>query len=423
MNFIRTNIIFVIVMSIVTLGALYLIYLDISIHSEITEANQVTQTSNSEIANAQKKPKSRGKAMPGDKDVEAIKDDTRILMGKTRDLQRIFGNPYRNPMLSFAKAIKVTEDYLREKLKALYEDEKNKVKTSEILIPLLLKEVAAEKKISNIDEIFRKVFVKQAQNLTEENLESSPSSGHVLLGLSLGLSRQMTPTKASIHLNMMQGKMFSQYLIPGVKTLAGVQNFTYNEFVQRPPSGEQIEDILEMLPIFEDIFRVRMRKIGIGEVVSFRRLSVFPTVVSDVYREYKFTTTIRGPIDSVRKFIRNLQKAYEDNHVYVVTWVKVSSDDSAREIDELRKLLESTDDNVNARELGSVKTIRKKSSGSRGRSARNRRGSSSGDNTGSPASRKDYAKVLIGNDANNVTAEISFSYYIYVGERINKKNG
>ena len=423
MNFIRTNIIFVIVMSIVTLGALYLIYLDISIHSEITEANQVTQTSNSEIANAQKKPKSRGKAMPGDKDVEAIKDDTRILMGKTRDLQRIFGNPYRNPMLSFAKAIKVTEDYLREKLKALYEDEKNKVKTSEILIPLLLKEVAAEKKIANIDEIFRNVFVKQAQNLTEENLESSPSSGHVLLGLSLGLSRQMTPTKASIHLNMMQGKMFSQYLIPGVKTLAGVQNFTYNEFVQRPPSGEQIEDILEMLPIFEDIFRVRMRRIGIGEVVSFRRLSVFPKVVSDVYREYKFATTIRGPIDSVRKFIRNLQKAYEDNHVYVVTWVKVSSDDSAREIDELRKLLGSTDDNVTARELGSVKTIRKKSSGSRGRSARNRRGSSSGDNTGSPASRKDYAKVLIGNDANNVTAEISFSYYIYVGERINKKNG
>ena len=109
--------------------------------------------------------------------------------------------------------------------------------------------------------------------------------------------------------------------------------------------------------------------------------------------------------------------------MYVVTWVKVTSDDSAREIDELRKQLGSTDDNVTARELGSVKTIRNKSSGSRGRSARNRRGSSSGDNTGSPASRKDYAKVLIGNDANNVTAEISFSYYIYVGERINKKNG
>lgn len=406
MNFIKSNIIFTIVMSLTLLGALYLIYLDISKHSAITEANHVTSQSNQEFDSALRKGANR----PVDLNVKMINEDTEILKVKAKELQRIFGNTFRNPMLKFAASVGETEDNLRKMLRELYEDEKNKVKTSQVLIPLLLDNVAKNKKLSRdrVNELFKNNFINEAQKRTIEDLDFV--NGHETLGLALGMSRQMVPTIAGVHLRLMQGKMLRQYLIPGVKTLEGVQNYTYNQFVQRPPSGADVEDILEMLPIYEDIFRFRMKAAGLTDVISFKREG-FPTVVSDVYREVKFEATVRGSIDSVRKFAHLLQNAYRDNHVYALTWVSITGDDSVREVQELRSKLADTE--KNQQNVLADRTKRRK------RSPRSTRKRNTAMLRKLDPSNKEYGKALIG-VGKSVTASVKFSYFIYVGEKITR---
>ena len=425
MNFIRANIVFVIVMSLATVGALYLIYLDISIHSVITEANEVTRKSNEDFERALRSGRNR----PVDLNVKMINEDTRILTGKVKQLPRIFGSPYRNAMLKFASALNVTEDDLRERLRKLFEDENNKVKTPEILVPLLLQELAKEKKISpdEIKKIFNTVFIPEAQKNTLENLDKT-NSGYVPLGIALGLTRQMTPTVAWSYLREMQGILYTRRLIPGVKTMTGVQNFTYNEFVERPPSGEQVEDILEVFPIYEDLFNVRMRRSGaakdvsntfqIGEILSLQRVPRQPQIVADVFKEYRFEMQFRASMGSVREFIKRLLEAHKENRVYILNWVSVTADDSIREVSDLRTKLASS--------RGGQNEDISRDSGDRGRrssrSKKSRRVKTVYSSDGEDADKSfsaDYAKVVIG-AGKNVTATIRFSYFIYVGERLNR---
>lgn len=413
MNFVRANIVFVIVMSLALLGALYLIYLDISIHSVITEANEVTRKSNEDFERSLR----TGKNRPVDLNVKMIDEDTRILSGKVKQLQRIFGAPYRAAMLDFAKALNVTEDDLRGKMKRLYEDENNKIKTPEKLVPLLFQELAKEKKLTpeQLDSIFRKTFAEKVQKKTLENLDRDLHVGRILLGVSLGLSRQMVPTVAWDYLRTLQAELSRRGLIPGVKSLAGVQNFTYNEFVVRPPSGADVEDILEVFPIYEDLFCSRMEKTGIVEVVSLTRSPRQPQVVADVFREYRFEMTFRGSTESVREFCKRLLEAHKENRVYILNWVSIVADDSIREVEEARKNLSSSarnpEENMSS-DPGSTRENRRRSR----RSRKKKQFYAASERKIDPGS-KDYAKVLIG-AGKNVTATIKFSYFIYVGERL-----
>lgn len=422
MNFIRANIVFTIIMSLALLGAIYLIYLDISIHSVITEANRVTKESNEQFERSLR----GGKNRPGDLNVKMINEDSRILTGKVKSLQRIFGNTYRNAMLKFASAVNCSEDELHIWLKEICDDEKNKMKSTEGLIKLLLDKIVQEKKlkIEKVSELFRKNFIDEAQKRTVEDVDEN--KGYVFLGLALGLPRRMTPTNARERLNQTQGQMLLQYMIPGVKKLSRVQEFTYSEFVEKTPSGQQVEDILEMLPVFEDIFRFRMKESGLSDVLSFSRESDVPGVVSEVYREYKFKTEVAGSIDSVRKFVRLLLDAYKDNHVYVINWVSIVAKDSVKEIENLKSKLPESMEDSDEFDLSSLRTREQKRNARSSKSSRRRRSSSSSSSSKKkaftavkdPAS-KEYGKVLIGADR-NVTATIHFSYFIYVGERINR---
>ncbi len=80
-----------------------------------------------------------------------IHADTEKLKLKTVALQRIFGKPYRKAMLAFAASVKSSEDELYAKFSALFNDEKEKVKTADALVPKLLESLEKEKNISKED--------------------------------------------------------------------------------------------------------------------------------------------------------------------------------------------------------------------------------------------------------------------------------
>ena len=424
MNFFKKNIIFTIVIFMTLLGALYLIYLDWTNHDAISEANETTRQNQENFDNAFKKGNK-----PVDLNIQMIKADTEDLRKRTVSLQRIFGNPYRKALLKFAAGLKVSEDELYERLKKLYEDDNEKVKKAEILIPKLFAGLEKDKKISSADVMNEyKKFISDVQMETVEDFPSL-TAGYDILGDALGLPRTMSPSIAHVYLGQMQRKLLSQRLIPGVTRLETVQNFTFNQFIQTFPSTSDVEDILNTMPIYEDIFR-RMNACRLETVEAFERNGPPTKLAGDKYLAYNFTTTVTGSIDSVRNFMNNLLDAYKENRVYVITWVSLTSPASSAEVEDVRKKLLGEGDQRSPTENDEFSPENRPPS-------RRRRGSSRGPRPGGNQPRRrslqvkqplsemeaemqpDYGSVLIGKNR-NINAVLKFRYYRYVGERLKK---
>ena len=223
MNFIKKNIIFSIVAAVTILGSLFLIYLDWTQHTAISEANAITQDSQQKFDEAFLKGNK-----PVDLNIKMIKEDTAELEKRTAALQRIFGKPYRKALLGFAASLKVSEDELYARMKKLFEADTNTAKTADALIPLLFAELEKEKKLPK-DSIKNNQFMKFVSDVFLETVEKADrneliATGYDIMGSALGLQRMMGLSQAHKYLNNMQNEIRLRGLIPGVNSLETVQN-------------------------------------------------------------------------------------------------------------------------------------------------------------------------------------------------------
>ena len=426
MNFLKKNIIFTIVAVITILGSLVLSYLDWTRHVAITEANAVTQESQEKFDAAFK---SGNKQV--DLNIKMIQNDTAELRKRTSALQRIFGKPYRKALLTFASSLKVSEDELYERMKKLFESDTGTAKTAEALVPLLFAELEKEKKLPK-DSIKNSHFMKFVSDVFLDTVEKADKNdligtGYDIFGVALGLQRTMSPSKAHVYLSQMQSEIRSRGLIPGVNSLEAVQNFTFNQYVQTFPSNEAVVDILNTMPIFEDIFR-RMRNSHLDRVDDFKRIGPPTKLNGDKYLCYEFTANVVGTMDSIRKFLNNLLDAYKDNRVYVVTWVSLTSEGSSAEVNQLRGQLFGNEpaNNPQGDEMAPPEEGRR-------RNTRRRRPPRRPPVAGQTSSGRmfkilteeevealpDYGQVRIGKNL-NVSAVLRFKYYNYVGDSLKK---
>ena len=393
MNFIKKNIIFFIVCSLTLLASLYLIYLDLEKHSLIAKANAETEESRQK---ADKAYKGRGNR-PVDPNVKMIASDTEIVKQRTAVLQRIFGKPYRNALITFAREIGMTEDELLSKFRDFYESDEQKDKSPEVLIPDFKKSLGDERKV---EAAFNR-FIETVQKITVEPLTGQAAID--IFAVALGLPRSMNSSSCHVLLATMQRNIFDRRNIPGVLSIQTVRDFTYDQYVQTPPPLSAIPDILIMMPIYEDIF-YRMRLSKLANVQAFTRLNN-GVAHSDKYR-------VTGDLDSIRKFVNNLHEAYKENQVYVVTWVSLTSH-TDQEVAQARALV--------ANDVGGGPLNARFNQPSPTPSRSNRPSSEENEAHLPLEERSAYGRVIIGSNR-QVTAELEFDYYIFVGDRLGKTN-
>ena len=386
MNFLKKNIIFIIVCSLTLLGSLYLVYLDWDKHSKIAEANINIEENKQKIDSAYK-----SKLRPVDPNVKMISSDTEIVKQRTNALQRIFGKPYRKGLIAFAKALNMSEEELIARFKELYSNESQKDKSPDTLIPLFKKQLGDKVKV---DAAFN-LFVDEVQKNTVENLRGSSSND--IFAVALGVPRNMNSSSCHVLLATMQQAILDRRNIPGVSNLDTVRAFTYNQYIQTPPPLSKIPEILKMMPIFEDIF-YRMRISGINALVSFQKMND-GVAYSDKFIKYSFRVKVTGPIDSIRKLVNILHEAYQDNRVYVVNWIALTSDTEA-EVADARALITDNDQPSRSSRQENV----------------------SQPNLNLPLEeRPDYGRVIIGN-RKDITADIEFDYYVFTGDQLDKQS-
>ena len=411
--FIKKNIIFVIVCSITLIASIFLIYLDLAKHSEIVAANEVTLKNQQDHDNAYRKGNK-----PVELNIEMIKKDTETLRKKTEELQRIFGKPYRKAMQNFAKNLNYSENELYAIFKELYQNPDEPNKTAENLVSKLFKKMEEDKTKNltkeKIEDALHK-FIAEVQKNTVEDL--TYESGRAILASALGLQRNMNAAMTHVYLTQMQNNFYKQRLIPGVRTLQEVQDFTFNQFTQTLPSGDAIPDILNTMPIFEDIF-FRMKNAKLTSVDKFSRSK--PVKLSDKYDSYEFKMDITGSLESIRTFINDLQNAYLANRVYVITWIAIEAKKSTDEVDSIRKQLmgeeNANDQNrniMNNDRFGRQNRNRNANNNMNSRK-RNRRARQQLDQT-EIEMQSSYGKTVIGIEK-NVNATVEFKYYVFTGD-------
>lgn len=354
MNFIKSNIIFVIIMAVTLIGSAYLIYINIEKHIAINKINEETQADQKQLDTAIKHP-----IKPVEMNITKLAEDTEHLQKLVLDLQRIFGNPYRNALLNFAKNIKMSESELKAMYRDLFNKTENKEeKTAEKLTNKFFDELIKAKKI---DEITRNKafdqFINDAQKETIETLDRG--KGNIFFGIAMGIPRTMNPTATKTYLGVMQSNMLRQHIIPGVETMKEVCDFTFNQFIERVPAPSEIPDILFAMPMYEHIFDC-MRNAGISKIINFSKDNI--PVTEGSYKKYTFHTTFISTLDAARKFAEQLQNAYKNNRVYIITWISIKSNESQNEVNDLKTKMkaETSSDGIGYNTGKSGKSRRKR---------------------------------------------------------------
>ena len=422
MNFLKKNIIFTIVMVLTLLAAVYLIYLDWTKHDDVSNANSQTQEFQEKYDNAFKSG-----IKPLANNIKMIKEDTEDLQKRTCQLQRIFGKPYRKALLRFAGLLKVSEDDLYALMKRVFENDEIKEKVAELLVPKFFAELEKEKKLTH-EQVMQayKEFVSfvQSESLEEfKDFERKPETAYEVLAAALGLQRVMKTDRAQKYMEDIQRRFRLKGLIPGVKNMKDIRNFTFN--FDAPPSETEVVDILNTMPIYEDIFN-RMSASRLELVNAFARERNQPvTLPGEKYLSYEFNTTVTGSMESVRNFINSLLNAYKDNRVYTVTWISMTSQDTQDEVEKMRNKLnprsqaDRDDDEQDGPERREGPRRRQPRRPPPGRNRPPRRETANQNQAQQADSELDaYGYTVIGK--NRVTAVIRFKYYMYVGDRLKK---
>ncbi|MBR2364519.1 MAG: hypothetical protein IKA79_04900 [Lentisphaeria bacterium] len=458
MMFLKKNILFFSVFTVVFAISLVLLVMDASLYSEILDDQEkITKT------NEDYKKEYGAKVKPVRQNAEMINEDTVELKGQVVKLQRRFGAPYRKFLLKFSADTGISEDQIMETFRTHFADYKvkngDKEETlGEILnrppyaikrelnhvffgfmdafrdkLAMILTRRAAEEAAKKAQKEFDPESVKEpsaadrdkinkAYDRFFENIISTPQFTvedlapldeiakrrlrNDIFASALGLPRTQEPLECQTYLLNMQLAFVAKRLIPGVTDIETLRKFTYDQYVNSAPVAQNIPEIYQAMPVFEDIGR-RLRNVTSGaiEVTDMSKNGPTPSPVSDKYLRYTFKLKVNCTMESIREFVNKLHAAYVDDRIYAVRWVSLSAG-SEGELDELKKILQDNN--------SSVQNTR---TGRRIQNRRNVQREAAGIAPYLDPRDLRYATPIVGKNR-SVTAEIDFDYYIYIGERV-----
>ena len=349
--------------------------------------------------------------IPSKKNYEKITHDAIVIEGKTKELQQIFGKPYRKAVTAMENALGIKHDELIELWKTTYKDEADKGSPRELIYNRFFAKLEQNEEIGR-DKVkkAKKVFVDTVRAESVEPLNDANIDGCIMEAL--GLPRKMEPIPCKRYMLDMQDNLI-QYMLntenddedpfvfgTGTK-VDTVKKLTFDKFEGAAlPRPDEVSYIFKHLKLIEDLL-IRLKKAGVQQLNAITKTSLKGETNTD-YMVFTYTIKITAPIDAVRSFMNSLLKAYKDNRIYIVKSMILSSEEDVTAII-------NSDLSANAMQQGGE-----------------RKGyglpSSAGGNLSK--SNQAIAKVgvpIIGNNK-AVTAEITFKYVIYIGDELTEND-
>lgn len=360
------NIPLIVVLVLTVLVSLFLIYLVVQKHGQVSQINTKIEEYKKILEDANK----RKPPAPVTENYKNITIDTEKVAMEKFLLQHRFGHFYRKPLLHLANAIGIEGKELDKKFSEYYnalpEDRKLEIAGSKELIADFLsgkdrakldfekaryRDYLNESSLlkafseyysslpneqrgniiggSNDKVLLSKFLEKYDPAKVKKGLEEflseisamtvepvTANNVHEFILAALGLPRTAFVTYYKGNLRNLQNLFYTKNIVPGAETMADVEKFTFKENFQ--PSQKQIPLVIRQMVIREDLFK-RLRAAGPVQLIEISETT--PPLIGqkqDPYLIYDYSVTVQAPMDTLRKLINIFQEAYRDNVVYVI---------------------------------------------------------------------------------------------------------
>ena len=333
-NFIKNNIVLVIVAGITLAAVGVLAYMVIREHSSMQEYIHETDTLKNQIKDLIKQ-----KPAPVEGNLDKIKRDTQKYKDKFKEIRILFGMPLYPAAKKFAEDMGTNIEEFQTKFSTFWESNKASGVTRDQVYRMFKNSFNApdkwDKAIQN--------FTVEAQKCTSELIDEN-NADEILLS-ALGLERNLSGSKVKCDAFMrgIRWKLLDLYGGDKEKKIEKIEfgptasSFSFDS--KSLPDKDAIPFIVKCWAAVDDLAK-RIAGSGITYLESFEKESLAGRVVGN-YTYYRFTIIVQGDLASIRKLVDVLYKAYVDRRVYIVRGISLAkvNDDAERLIVEAERTL------------------------------------------------------------------------------------
>jgi len=391
MDFVKKNVVLVIVLAITFIICAVLLFLVFQKHGELQKSMKQVVDIREEIHTLIKQSPA-----PLKENLDMINDDTRIMKEKADEINRVFGQPYRSALLAFAAAAGMTEDEFISKFKDFWGREARKGSNRYQLLFKFKKEFELAKWAKCMD-----AFIKAAQNETVEPLDDTNVDD--LFMASLGLPRVMSNMSCKTYMiSKMQPNLVKMLEESPSIICTDVSKFSFEEFDNKMPLEEHIPYILRHWTVIDDLVK-RIKASGITSFDNLTKLNGLSGELDKEFLKLRYSITVTGSQDSVRSLVNSMMSAYKTNRVYIIKSMTLE-----KVLDEAKEITDSREGRSSKPSFLPPGILQPA-----GTAAPGTEGAATDEENLPLEKRKDYGIILFG-DNKNIKVVIEFEYVIYI---------
>ena len=396
MNILKKNILLVVVLSITLMLAGGLIFY-------VVKATGKMKKSSASVEELRKKINELNEQTPAPvrKNLERIANDHVMIAKKVKEIQPIFGTPYKVALERFAKELEKTPAQLKKEWKKIFRTEIKKGGHRSLIFVKYLSNYDSAK-MADALKAFREADKDSLEVINETNI-----NGCIMEAL--GLSRKMDEISCRKHIQDMQiaTVRHMQKLknpndpneVPFTFKDATAEKLSFEKFDDAMPRPDEVPFIFKHWRMIEDVFK-RIKISGITSIESIKKVNLLKgKTVAKKYLVFTYTINIKGSQNSMRAFLNSLMDAHKDNKIYIIRSISLEVNDEASPI------------------LGGKAD--QKAVNARARGVRRRRPGLEVEEE--VVEEKLEVNIPVIGVSNTVTAEITFDYIIFIGNEIRVK--
>jgi hypothetical protein len=330
MNIIKKNILLVAVLAITLILAGVLIFF-------VIKATGTMKNSATAVEDLRKKINELNEQSPAPvkKNLDRILNDQKMIAKKVKDIQPIFGIPYKEPLERFAQELNKDVAELKKEWKKRYRIEIKKGGHRSLIFVKYLSTFDSTKMVKALEAFASAVNKNSLEIINETNINGSIMEA-------LGLPRKMDEISCKQHIRDMQidvvnymktlKKPNDSKEIPFTFKDETVEKLSFEKYDDAMPRPDEVPFIFKHWKMIEDVF-VRLKTSGISYLESIKRDNLLKgTTVAKQYLVFSYTLKIKGSQNAVRAFLNSLMDAHKDDKIYIIRSLSLESTDDAASI-------------------------------------------------------------------------------------------
>ena len=319
-KFIKKNIFMLIFMLMSLVGVVALLIMVLFEHQSMKEYDKKKKELLDKIHTIVKQ-----KYTPVKVNITRINKDIAGYNQEIKKIQKKFGHPYALALKSFAEVVDINLNEFKEKFGTYWKDEEGRATRDLRYLRYKLRRFSEdfEKHKSSWDQAMN-AFMLEAQKVTLEKIDVSNVDGIFLATMGKGRRFSDTPKNCLKFMIGMRNLMIKYFA--GKKIECETTDFSFK--YAKEPFASDIEKIARAWEIVADLAkRIADAKVNpkkdVLELVSFSKRGLDGEKDGN-YIMYRFTFTVNGDLNTIRRIVDKLYEAYKENRVYAIRNIKLN---------------------------------------------------------------------------------------------------